>query len=58
MNIVHPKILHTPPSGGVAGGACPPMGSKGLIPLVGGSRGKRAPDGGSRDSVPRWGFEV
>jgi hypothetical protein len=41
MNTVHPRIMYTPPHGGVAEGGFPPLrGPGGLSPRLGGLRGK------------------
>ena len=47
MKYLHPKSMYTLPPGGVQRGGTPSAGSRGPIPLVGGSGGKRAPSGGS-----------
>jgi hypothetical protein len=51
MKTLHPKRMYTPPRGS-AGGSYPPVGSRGDIPLAGGSGGKRAPDRGSWGEAP------
>jgi hypothetical protein len=56
MNTLHPRRMYTHPHGGVQEGVTPSGGSGGAIPLAWGSGGKKTPDRGSRDSVPRWGW--
>jgi hypothetical protein len=47
MKNLHPRIMYTPPRVGVQRGVTP----------SGGPRGNQAPNGGSGDNVPQWGFE-
>jgi hypothetical protein len=56
MKYLHPRSMYTLPRGGVQRGCTPSTGSRGTIPLAGGSGGKRAPQRGFRGNVPQWGF--
>jgi hypothetical protein len=53
MKYLHPISMYTLPRGGVQRGGTPSAGSRGAIPLAGGSGGKQA---GAQGSIPRWGF--
>jgi hypothetical protein len=49
MKYLHPRSMYTLPRGGVQRRGTPSAGSGGSIPQAGGSGGKWAPNGGSRE---------
>jgi hypothetical protein len=53
MKYLHPKSMYTLPRRGVQRGGTPSAGSRGPIPLAGGSGGKWAPSGGSGAKPPK-----
>jgi hypothetical protein len=53
MKYLHPRSMYTLPRGGVQRGGTPSAGSGGPILSAGGSRGKRAPSGGSGAKPPK-----
>jgi hypothetical protein len=53
MKYLHPISMYTLPRGGVQRGGTPSAGSRGAIPLAGGSRGKQAPNEGSEAKPPK-----
>jgi hypothetical protein len=58
MKYLHPRSMYTLPRGGVQREGTPSTRSRGAIPLVGGSGGKRAPNGGSGALSPGGGLGV
>jgi hypothetical protein len=52
MKYLHPRSMYTLPRGGVQRGGTPSAGSRGAIPLAGGSGGKRAPRRGFGGEAP------
>jgi hypothetical protein len=53
MKYLHPRSMCTLPRGEVKRGGTPSAGSEGAISSAGGSRGKRAPNGGLGAKPPK-----